>query len=176
MNLLKSVQTSLLGKSKWALLGGVLLWMSVAVATPAHAIPTNYVITPGGFFTGSFTLDPTSITSGFSAWSIDPITIIPIFTGLSPLSHPVVVNFGLGTTAALQQYEPISKHLLFFNVDLSTLRFTASASQDGGANSIAQIGAFSQVTSVPEPTALVLLAISMLALAGSRWLPSRREN
>jgi PEP-CTERM motif len=175
MNLLKSVQTSLSGKSKWALLGGVLLWMSISVTPPAHAIPTNYVLQIGvgsGFFTGTFTLDP-SLTNPFTNWNISSVST----TNFSNPVPPFTVNASLGGSVfRLLQLNTGLTRALDFQINTSVLSWNAVDSKLTGSGQVIDSGTIRAVTSVPEPTALVLLAIGMLALAGSRWLPSRREN
>lgn len=179
MKLLRSITTGPLATSKWALLGGAALWLSVALATPAQA--TNYVIDPGGSFSGSFQLDLTNLTTPFTTWAIT-VVASPFFNDtLAPGSLPNEDQFNsdqlymsleqytndsnpyFGMVVYLPQFGLGPRVDLFFSKDFQIGNTLISASAT-------QSGTYSQV---PEPTALLLLAIGLLALAGSRWLPRR---
>lgn len=175
MNLLKPISTGRRAASRWALFGSAVLWLSIALSTPAHALPTNYVLDPGtgsGFFTGTFTLDP-SFGDPFTNWSISSNS----GTTFSDLAPPASNNdsLGLGDFRLIQFNTGVTRIL---NFEINTLSFVWSATDSklAGAGQVIDEGTLRVVTAVPEPTALVLLAIGLLALAGSRWLPSRRER
>ncbi|TKB74823.1 MAG: hypothetical protein E8D46_04505 [Nitrospira sp.] len=172
MKLLESINMGRHRSSRWAMLGGIMLWMSVLIASPAQAVPTNYEIVPGGFFSGTFTLDPAGTINPFTIWNITPSF---------PLSTPAIIsptfttNFGNG--AGFAQLTRFDGLLQFTFTVLPSLQFIAFHSADGGSNSTSQVGTFRVAdATVPEPTAAILLAIGLLALAGSRWLPGRREQ
>jgi PEP-CTERM motif len=177
MNLLKSVQTSLLGKSKWALLSGALLWLSVGITPVAQAASINYEINNGLLFSGSFSWDSAPLlTPSFSTnWNFDPTFVYPNIT----FATHSVLGFNNNNTSGLgflsySTDNTLTKYFEFRILPGNTysLRLVDSV---GNIDAI-QKGSYSVVPSVPEPSVVVLLAIGMLALAGSRWLPSRREN
>ena len=163
----------LLKASRWALFGSA-LWLSVALSTPAHAISTNYVIETGGgsgFFSGTFSLDPIS-GDPFTNWSILSVSG-STFSDVAP----AVLNDPTGLFSfRLLQLNTAFTRILDFQVNTSTFLWNATDSNVSGPGQVIDAGTFRTVTAVPEPTALILLGIGLLALAGSRWLPGRRER
>jgi len=174
MNILKSFINRHHASSRWALLGGAMLWLSVSIAAPAHAVPTNYEILPGGFFSGTFTMDPTLTSNPFITWNIIPALSPAFFPG----STPSELNNGDGSTIAdLHQFAPLSSPDLHFTTHILEFKYDAQYTPDNFLNTISGTGSYRVVDGqVPEPATTVLLAIGLLVLAGSRWLPGRRER
>jgi hypothetical protein len=162
-SIIKRQHTSL----RWALLSGTVLWLSVAVVPPALAAPIDYHI-DNGFFSGTFTLNNTLLTSPFSIWSITP-NGGPTFT---PISHLILINdqsFYPGIPSLIQADGPMGFIQFKAFPDLTYSAFWTPV--NGGPNFAYGGGSYS---AVPESEVSILLAIGLLSLAGSRWLPGRR--
>jgi hypothetical protein len=170
MNLLKAIVKRHHASSRWAVLAGTVLWLSLAIAPTVQAAPINYTIDTG-FFSGTFTLD-TTIPLSFSIWSITPVAGPTYTQG----SDPILFNFtdGSGVGKLGQSDGP---GVFLFNA-FPNLTYTALWQPDLALNnSVSGTGSYSEVGgAVPEPAVSILLAIGLLVLAGSRWLPGRRER
>jgi hypothetical protein len=152
--------------SRWALIGGALLWLSVAVTPTVQAAPIAYEI-DNGFFSGTFTLDVADPIP-FSVWSITPL-MGPTFTQVSPT---VLVNdLTFFSAPGLRQGTLPERFDFVAHPDFTYTAFWTPVV--GGPNFVTGGGTYS---AVPESGSVVLLAAGLLVLAGSRWLPSRREQ
>jgi hypothetical protein len=164
MKLLKSFIKRHHASFRWgALFSGIVLCLNLSIASPVHAIPTTYTL-PGGLFSGSFTLDQSFSPGSFTFWNITPLFGPTYITGAYD------VNTTSGTLSQLVTSASLPKLSLQF--DSSTLTFSISSQFTSGQNTFK----LEQSGQVPEPAAAVLLAIGLLVLAGSRWLPVRRER
>lgn len=159
-----------------ALLGGIVLWLSGSLASPAHATSMAYDIVGPGNFTGSFSFDNT--TSKFTDWNIiahfslllgGDVTFNPAF------QIPPDVNSG-GQLSQIQG--PVNIQFSIPNPAPGNGLFVAFGTTTNNIFVMSQVGDFvlHPNSAVPEPAAAVLLATSLLALAGSRWLPGRRDR
>lgn len=158
-----------LASLRLALLGGTLLWMGVALTSPAHAISTNYTLVPNSAFNGTFTLDP-ALAQPFTQWSFTTafgnnyVTGTVFFNGLS---SPGIFTLQDNTSNP-------SDRFFLFNFNPLILTYQAQECLAGCNVLLAANGNVTgQSPSVPEPSVVILLAIGLLALAGSRWLPGR---
>lgn len=167
---------------RWALLGGIVLWLSASIAFPAHATITTYEIVGGGHFSGNFTLDDEGdqpFLPPFIAWNIAttfPTTGLVIFSNL--VEHEVDQNdfddplFNLDVCRPICGPDQIKN--LSFSFSTSDRVFRATALDFSTNQGNMQVGS-ATAQSIPEPTAAVLLGIGLLVLAGARWSPRRRE-
>lgn len=157
-----------------ALLGGIVLWLSGAIASPVYAVSTEYAIT-GGDLHGTFTIDLAG--RPFELWAITSDVLGFTFTETN-----LFITQNNGGFDIRHVFQQEGNTGLFFNMTvLDTGTYDARARR----GTIFSDGSFLGITSeqrgsytassgpVPEPAAAVLLAIGLLVLAGSRWLPSR---
>lgn len=158
---------------RWALLGCTVLWLTVASATVAPAAYTNYVLDPGGVFSGTFTMDPIGVEAvPFDDWAFNSI-----YSGLAtPATYPSTANsFNLPFYNFLQVYDGSQR--------INFVAYTGGVYTPGTyqIEFLQPIGTTGQLIvretgtyqAVPEPAAIILLATGLLVLAGSRWLPRR---
>jgi len=172
MNILKSIIKRHHASSRWALLGGTVLWLSVSIAAPAHAVPTTYTL-PGGLFSGTYTLDQGVTPGSFSFWNIDVIS----GPDYSSLGGSVTDNDTLTGVSTLKQGAPPTFLQLVVNPTGDTFTIQSHYVTAGTLNKIELTAPLGPgVPQVPEPAAAVLLAIGLLALACSRWLPGRGDR
>jgi hypothetical protein len=152
-----------------------LLWISVGAPVP----PSNaaeFSIDQGsgaGNFVGTIFIDFFA-AAPFTAWNIGAVVSDAQFVSPDPNPIPSLNEF-TGTNLAtliVDDLEQVDRRLRFI-ADFATgeWRATDTSISSGVGNSDHGL-----LRAVPEPAAEVLLAIGLLALAGSRWLPRRGER
>jgi hypothetical protein len=147
------------------LFGGILLWMSVSIASPAQAVSTNYVMDPGtgsGFFNGStFSLDTGAVSDSFTAWNI--ISVLTSSTWSDPLPVPVSNEEFVapsGIFLLVQNNLLVTRQLTLF-IDPASSIWIAKDAQIGGPGEVSDSGT---LRAVPEPASLMLLGAGLAGI------------
>ena len=181
MKLLRSLTTGRHSTSRWALLGSAVLWLGVMLSTPtpATAITTNYAMDQGtgsGLFGVPVALSSTFSSDGsqFTVWNINDSISTYLNSGSAPITNGNVAGL-------LTLDQTLGFRSLHFVVNFADNSWEAHDTQIMCSTCQIEDRGVLRITSVtdgnvPEPAAAVLLAIGLLVLAGSRWLPSRRER
>lgn len=150
---------------------GAVLGLICLLAPAVYAAPINYAIDNGNF-SGTFTLD-VALPTPFTNWAITPLGG-PLFD--DELSAGIAVGFN-GLSVLLRPTLLHQDGVTSFVFEVNGLGYFAQWAPGAGDGPVRGPGTISVVSAqVPEPAAAVLLAISLLALAGSRWLPRQSER
>jgi len=134
-----------------ALLSGI----DLVSVTPAQAIPFDYTVT--GTVTGTFNADLSIAGGSFNSWNLTTPTATfteSIGTVISNTNFLLIETLGTNVFSFLVEPPPATNSYI--------------GMYSGGLNVGAFSGTFTQATSVPEPSSLLLLGSGLLSLAAWR--------
>ena len=174
-------------------LGGIVLLALVMIVpvAPAMAVPLTYSLS-GPVLTGIVTIDDTLILGPFTAWDLFEGGTHWTFANGGFANDTVLQNVSISGPVGPGNFYLVTVESTFGNT-LNFQAFTDSplgcpgqpfnncysaAFSDADGNGLVERGFFfpPTVSSVPEPSIILLLATGLLSLAGARWWQHRQER